>query len=126
MHNSLLVSYAMVVMVIGLMAWVLIALLNSIKKVKKQEVKEPILKGQTWVMKAGDKSPWPRQESLTEVTVIDVKDGWVRYYRPAFMTLVTDGDERLEESSFRYCYPTLKKEPIDDQPANDDTTAIVI
>ena len=34
--------------------------------------------GEKWKLKEGDGSPWPTKE-FPPVTILDVKEGWVRY-----------------------------------------------
>jgi hypothetical protein len=57
---------------------------------------DPIEPGAKWQLK-DDKSPWPQPTCL--VTILDVKDGWVRYYMGRMFP-----DQRMEEDLFRKIY----------------------
>lgn len=56
--------------------------------------------GSKWTFKS-DKSPWPEKDARP-VTVLDCKDGWVRYDMGFIFT-----DERMKIGSFLYCYKEL-------------------
>lgn len=53
--------------------------------------------GEKWFFKSNDGSPWPSQ--YFPVTILDVKDGWVRY---SFHSVFTD--ERHKISTFTNMY----------------------
>jgi hypothetical protein len=36
--------------------------------------------GERWVLSPSDGSPWPVATVCIPVTILDVRDGWVRYY----------------------------------------------
>ena len=61
-----------------------------------------IRSGQKWVLEGrylSDGSPWPLKQ-INSITILDYKDGWVRYdcgSRPF-------NDERMEEDRFRSIY----------------------
>ena len=65
-------------------------------KLNGTPIRKPI-KGEKWGRKDG--SPWPRSDRPV-VTILDVKDGWVRYD----MGGTIFKDERMVMSSFLYCY----------------------
>lgn len=58
------------------------------------ETREPIEPGQTWGIPKG--GPWGGYAILA--TILDVRDGWVRY------DLAATKDQRLEEVRFRSVY----------------------
>lgn len=55
-----------------------------------------IAKGQKWVLPS-DKSPWPSK--FKPVTILDVRDGWVRYAMGSCFS-----DERKETKEFLSMY----------------------
>lgn len=61
---------------------------------KRPEIQIPKA-GEYWYIP--DKSPWPPKDRF--VKVLDVKDGWVRYYIGEFFP-----DERVTISTFLYIY----------------------
>jgi len=62
---------------------------------KKIYIKEPAI-GEKWLLKSY--GPWP-SERCTTATILDVKDGWVRYDMGYPFR-----DERMKMRSFLYCY----------------------
>lgn len=56
-----------------------------------------IIPGEVWCLK-GDDSPWPK-EWEHKVTILDVRDGWVRYSISSRFN-----DERLKTATFMHCY----------------------
>jgi hypothetical protein len=70
------------------------------RKPKSMEVArtDEIAAGQKWVLSESDGSPWPR-EKYAPVTILDAKDGWVRYSMGGLFK-----DQRMPESTFRDMY----------------------
>jgi len=66
-------------------------------KTPEKPIKIPV-RGEVWYNK-GDDSPWPKKDS-TGVTIVDVKDGWVRYD----FNFNIFKDQRLSLKDFLYCY----------------------
>lgn len=58
-------------------------------------VVEPIVAGQLWAMPKD--GPW--DETYKPVTILGVRDGWVRYSMSEFFP-----DNRMQERNFRQCY----------------------
>jgi len=58
--------------------------------------------GQQWALKSSikDGSPWPVTKKILPVTILEVRDGWVRYSFGGH----TSSDERLEEKIFTSIY----------------------
>jgi hypothetical protein len=54
--------------------------------------------GEVWIRSIYDESPWPKR-TLYEVKIIDVKNGWVRYYLGEFFP-----DERMKIDIFTSIY----------------------
>ncbi len=54
--------------------------------------------GEVWIRAIYDSSPWPKR-ALYEVKIIDVKNGWVRYYLGEFFP-----DERMKIDIFTSIY----------------------
>jgi len=69
------------------------------KEVEKEVVKEPEV-GERWVF--NDDDPWGGKK-FPPVKILDVKDGWVRYYIGHYYS-----DERREMDSFLYIYKFYK------------------
>lgn len=69
--------------------------IQSFFKKKEEKKEDPILIGDKWCLKRTD--PWPKNPTI--VTILDVKQGWVRYDMGHIFN-----DERMKEDSFRYCY----------------------
>ena len=59
-------------------------------------------RGQQWVLKSSikDGSPWPVTKKLLPVTILEVRDGWVRYSFGGHIS----SDERMEEKIFTAIY----------------------
>ena len=92
---------------------VLIQRLYAIKKEIKiasiQDEKNKVIPkiGEEWLLSIKDKSPWDTTNKYPPVTILDVKDGWVRY---SFVTIFTD--QRMEIESFLGMYkPYLSVKP---------------
>jgi hypothetical protein len=66
-----------------------------------------VLPGQQWRFKRKRKGPWPSKEDMLPVTVVDVKDGWVRYDDwPAGKYTFSDGREEIQYFTQLYeCVP---------------------
>jgi len=62
------------------------------------EIKLPKI-GEKWYLKADDGDPWGRKD-YEPVTILDVKDSWVRYKFPGHMFQ----DERMKMSTFVRIY----------------------
>jgi hypothetical protein len=54
--------------------------------------------GEAWIRVICDSSPWPKH-TMYEVKIIDVKNGWVRYYMSDFFP-----DERMKVDIFTMIY----------------------
>lgn len=67
-------------------------------KPKKPQPRFPV-PGERWCFGGGiSGDPFPPKGGVT-VRILDVKDGWVRYYMSELLP-----DERMNMSSFLYCY----------------------
>lgn len=70
---------------------------------RKKKAVPDVAIGQKFAL-AGMQDPWGIKNGFKPVLVLDVKDGWVRYY-------VNDlfHDERLRTAAFLYCYEPLRE-----------------
>ena len=74
----------------------------QIKKSMKADLSSTtslVNKGEFWDFCGLNRSPWPREDLKTRVEILDVKNGWVRYYMNR-----TFQDERMETSIFVMLY----------------------
>lgn len=75
----------------------------SISSYRKEKEKREILPKpkQLWKLKGKYGDPFPKKDSLP-ITILEVKEGWVRYDMKVFK------DERMELSSFLQYYSLYK------------------
>ncbi len=74
-------------------------------KDEASDSQSPIVHGQRYSFRKQLAGPWSLENSANHtVTVIDYKDGWVRY---KFDNSSMFTDERMKEYSFRHCYELI-------------------
>lgn len=83
-------------------------LFTSAKERRERKEKQiPI--GSKWFFVGRDKSPWRNSDKgAFSITILDVKDGWVRYAHKALFT-----DERLEIDIFLSIYTPTEESTIE-------------